>query len=397
MAKILVSPYSSLYDDSQLVIKVINLGRNEKVTLQSCQTSDKGRHFHAYAYYLTDDNGNIDVSVDASFGGYYTGVEPLGLLWAMKIVPGPKRRFSSLIKQNVTKPAVILLNVYQGHIDIDKIGIKGVNKCLIVTSIFERRIMKSNIRRFIVEEDDLRGVIFVPQQQGSFMGVIDLGGVNGGMVEMRAALLSNYGFVVLCLSLFGAFDQMKQVSSVDLAYIERGIEYLLRHEKVLKEGVGVLGISFGGSVSLAAATFFENIKCVVNIGGALSASGFKDLIYGNKIWTPTEEKLNGHQVVDGIQRPSCMILTPKFLEMHKHFPEFQKSKASILFIYAEDDKCINWKEQSALARKLMKSSNKMNYEIKSYPGTGHMIGPPYDFIECTESEIFSGTTSQLYS
>ncbi|XP_039258661.2 acyl-coenzyme A amino acid N-acyltransferase 1-like [Styela clava] len=377
MAKIIVKPYNSLYDDPNLVIRVVNLGLNEKITIQSCQTSDKGREFHAYAYYITDDNGKVDVSVDSSFGGYYTGVEPLGLLWAMRIVPGPKQKFSSLVKQDATTPAFIIYKVYRGHIDIDQIGSINTRKCLMVSSKFERKFANSNIRRFVVKEGDLRGVIFVPEQKGSFMGVIDLGGVNGGMVEMRAALLSNYGFVVLSLSLFGAFDQIKKVSHVDLAYIERGVKYLLCHEKVFKDGVGVLGVSFGGSAVLAAATFVKDIKCVVNISGPLSASGFTNFKYGEKIWMPTEEKINGHPVIDGIQRPSCMIQTPQYLKIHKHFPEFQKSEASILFIYGEDDRSVNWKEQSELAIQLMKSSNKTNYEIKSYPGTGHMIFPPY--------------------
>jgi hypothetical protein len=40
--------------------------------------------YQSYAHYVTDSEGNIDVSTMTSLGGSYEGVEPMGLIWFLE-------------------------------------------------------------------------------------------------------------------------------------------------------------------------------------------------------------------------------------------------------------------------------------------------------------------------
>ena len=73
------------------------------------------------------------------------------------------------------------------------------------------------------------------------------------------------GFVGLTLAFYGVDDLPSTINSLDLEYFEEAVDYLLaRPEVSTEEGVGLWGISSGGSMALSAAAFLgSKVKAVV--------------------------------------------------------------------------------------------------------------------------------------
>ena len=84
MSKTIISvePSSYLVDD-KVKIFVTGLQPKQNVTLQARIAGEKGEVFESYAHYIAAKDGGVDVSCDSSLGGFYRGVEPMGLLWSI--------------------------------------------------------------------------------------------------------------------------------------------------------------------------------------------------------------------------------------------------------------------------------------------------------------------------
>ncbi|GCB69281.1 hypothetical protein scyTo_0013950 [Scyliorhinus torazame] len=170
---------------------------------------------------------------------------------------------------------------------------------------------------------------------GPFPGIIDLYGSVGGLVEHRASLLANHGFLVLALGYFGFDDLPKDFINLDLEYFEEAVNFLRQQPKVISPGVGALGISKGGDLALSMATFVPHVTAVVSIGG-------------------------------------CNANT------------LEKAEGYFLIVVGEDDK--NWRTplyaQQAVER--LEENGRENYELISYPEAGHLLEPSY-FPFCSAS------------
>ena len=51
----------------------------------------------------------------SSLGGSYVGVEPMGLVWSMKLSAGQEKASRRLAKWDVTRPYVVNVDVLDGH------------------------------------------------------------------------------------------------------------------------------------------------------------------------------------------------------------------------------------------------------------------------------------------
>nr|XP_039271854.1 acyl-coenzyme A thioesterase 1-like [Styela clava] len=402
MSQIVVNPRNGLADE-QVTIKFTNLRKSQKITIQSCQTSDSGAEFHSYAYFEADDNGEVDFQTASSHGGYFHGIDPIGLFWSMKKIPISKKSYSSLNKMNVERPSVVLLNLYDGHVNIDaSLATGNLYPLSLVSTTFERRFLDSKIDRVLVQTGDLRGVMFVPRSKNRFLGVIDINGAVGGSLESRGALLANHGFVVMCLSLFGANDQPKTISFIDLEYIERGINFLLSHNNVQKDGVALVGMSLGGTASMAAAGCLENIKCIVNIVGPIVANLGFHYRYKGRQWKAVEVNRNLAIDVDGAHILEKVVQIPKLKDLFNHIPNFSKSKAPMLFIYGSEDSFMDWRSYVLLINEIFTESKKTNYKINIYKGTGHLLLPPVaplvkeSFYDSKNVALYGGSPKSHY-
>ena len=158
-----VEPNSSLVD-KKVKILVSGLEPNQNVTLQARMVGEKGEVFESYAHYIADKDGGIDVRSDPSFGGAYLGVEPMGLLWSMKLAPG-QRKGIKLIKRDVTKPFEVELKCFGDHISPNE----GLRKPLSSVT-FERWYMTDGVKRIVLKDQRFHGTLFIPPGDGPFPG-----------------------------------------------------------------------------------------------------------------------------------------------------------------------------------------------------------------------------------
>uniref|UniRef100_A0A3P9QDK0 Acyl-coenzyme A thioesterase 1-like n=1 Tax=Poecilia reticulata TaxID=8081 RepID=A0A3P9QDK0_POERE len=200
-----VRPSRALVDEAFEVL-VENLAPVSPFTLRSLHHSEDGDDWEAYGHYFSDHSGRVSVSEDLSFGGTYSGMEPMGLIWSMRPVPG-SRTGLRLRKKDVTTPMLITVSLYNGHEDF-----RGNSP--LVSMVTERWYMGPGIQRIEISDEELRGGLFVPPGPGPFPGILDLWGGGGGLLEYRSALLASRGYVCLALEYF----KTGQMKSTDMSF-----------------------------------------------------------------------------------------------------------------------------------------------------------------------------------
>lgn len=128
-------------------VKVEGLAPHKPVELRSRLVDDRGVTFKASALYKADETGQVDVCRAPSLRGSYTGVEPMGLFWAL----APETPHSKLMKKNVLSPTLVEIQALNG--ETGELLASGTN---------ERGYMIEGMKRIPVQEGRIRGILFVP-------------------------------------------------------------------------------------------------------------------------------------------------------------------------------------------------------------------------------------------
>lgn len=163
MSFISVKPKSCLVDD-KVKIFVSGLEPEQHVTLEAKIVGEKGEVFGSHAHYIADNDGEVHVGRDSSFGGSYRGVEPMGLLWSMKPAPG-QRKGLRLTKTDVTKPFEVELTCFDDHISPNKTSQQPLSSV-----IFEQWYMADGVKRVVLKDQRFQGTLFTPPGDGPFPG-----------------------------------------------------------------------------------------------------------------------------------------------------------------------------------------------------------------------------------
>ena len=156
-------PKSSLID-SITKISVARLKPGQKVTLAASIVGDLSETFESHGHYIANQDGEVDVCRDPSFGGSYSGVEPMGLLWSMKQAPG-QRRGTRFVKRDVSKPLNVVVDCFDSHITPNEASSQPVT-----SATFEKWYMADGVNRVPVSEGRIRGTLFTPPGKGPFPG-----------------------------------------------------------------------------------------------------------------------------------------------------------------------------------------------------------------------------------
>ncbi|NWT09891.1 ACOT5 thioesterase, partial [Vireo altiloquus] len=361
-----LSPAARSLFDEPLAIAVRGLGPRQQVTLRTSLRDETGQLFQASAYYQAGDDGELDLArCPALPGGSFSGLEPMGLLWALQ----PQKPFWRLVKRDVQSPFLLQLEVFEGH------GERPGR--LLAQAQHERAFLRDGVRRVPVREGRIRATLFLPPGEDTFPGIIDIHGLGGGLFEHRASLLANHGFATLALAYYQFEDLPQKPNKLHLEYFEEAVNYMLQHPQVKGPGVGLLGFSKGGEVSLAMAAFLKNIMAVASLNGSAVVLAiplsYKDktipalTLYEHKAKVINSKILDYSDVTDDpFQAPGNQSLIP-----------LDKAEAQLLFIVGQDDHIIKNEYYATEVCKLLQAQGKENFQILSYPGTGHCIDPPF--------------------
>ncbi|XP_019625661.1 PREDICTED: acyl-coenzyme A thioesterase 1-like [Branchiostoma belcheri] len=248
MASIEVNPPTGLMSE-KVDIQITGLEKQQLVTLTATVQYSRNAQFQSHAHYIADSSGSVVCSRQEAVGGTFSGVEQMGLLWSVQPLPG--QQVKRMIPKDVTKPLDVQLYVYDGHINTSSQQDRGTETraCCVV----ERRFMKDGARRIVVRQGRVRGVLFLPEGEGPFPGVVDMYG-SGANFEHRSALLCSQGFAAFRLMYCNFDDLPKAETHLDSEYFTDAVEWFSSHPLVQPGGVGLIGTSTGGALALIMGT-----------------------------------------------------------------------------------------------------------------------------------------------
>ncbi|XP_010207322.2 acyl-coenzyme A thioesterase 1-like [Colius striatus] len=372
-AAVLLSPAARSLFDEPLAIAVQGLAPRQRVTLRASLRDETNELFEARARYQAGSDGELHLGrCPALPGGSFSGLEPMGLLWALQ----PQRPFRRLVKRDVQNGLLLQLEVFEGHGEPPG--------RLLAQAQHQRVFLRDGVRRVPVREGRIRATLFLPPGNGPFPGIIDLYGIGGGLPEYRACLLANYGFAVLALAYYNYEDLPKESKEFHLEYFEEAVNYMLQHSQVKGPGIGLLGFSKGGDLCISMASFLKGITAtalinasVANVGAALH---YKDITI-----PPLGSDMKRIKVSEsGIADIVDVLNNPLEGPDRQSFIPLERAECRFLFIVGQDDH--NWKSEffAAEGSKRLQAHGKEKPEIVCYPGAGHYIEPPF-FPMCAAS------------
>jgi dienelactone hydrolase len=251
MAQIRIQPDQPMLD-TKLRITLTDLPPRQVVSVRSTAADGWGRPLSATATFEPDGAGTVNLATAVPSGGTYGTADPMGLVWSMAPVPGAPRADPV---RGILPPSALTLTA-------------AVGGATVATATVDRLRLPDDVARTEIREAGLVGTLFHPIDDGARPGVILLGGSEGGLHELDAALLANHGFAVLALAYFGAPGVPPFLVEIPLEYFEAAIGFLRAQPAALDGPVGVIGGSRGGEAALLVGSTLDGIGAVVSTVGS---------------------------------------------------------------------------------------------------------------------------------
>ncbi|XP_042359205.1 acyl-coenzyme A thioesterase 1 [Plectropomus leopardus] len=348
--------------DKLVQVKVEGLAPHKQVQLSSKLVDDRGVIFKASALYKADETGQVDVCRTPSLGGSYTGVEPMGLFWAL----APEKPHSKFLKKNVLSPTAVEIKAMCRETGEE-----------LASETNERGYMTEGMKRIPVQEGRIRGVLFIPPGEGPFPGIVDLYTFGGRLTEARASLLANKGFVCLALAYFGYEDLPKNPKKLDLEYFEEAVTYLRRRPEVKGPGVGIISISHSGGLALSMSSFLSGISAAVCIN-TCNANTVIPLHYKDMVLPPLPPVIWKLRITRyGLLNIRNCLSDPSLEKNRASLIPIERASCQFLFAVSEDD--YNWNSPlyAEQATATLRKHGKKSFEVVTYPKAGHFLEVPH--------------------
>jgi dienelactone hydrolase len=219
-------------------VTVDGLPAGDQVRVWARTYDRMGQLWESSGEFITDGVGQVDVSTAASTGGTYTGVDPHGLFWSMRLPDQKQAPYPLMDADDV----VVLLGV-------DRAGTTVARTTL-------RRVVREPAGQVLpIAEAGLVGDLYLPPGAGVWPGVLLLGGAEGGRPDPAyAALLASEGYVVFGLAYFGVPGLPDTLSRIPLEYGLTAARWLAERPEVAGDRVGVVGTAKGAEYALVLAS-----------------------------------------------------------------------------------------------------------------------------------------------
>ncbi|XP_059956449.1 bile acid-CoA:amino acid N-acyltransferase-like, partial [Mesoplodon densirostris] len=367
------TPASALVLMSQRIAK--DLTPFQIVLLWTSLEDEKENLFHSQAYSRANEVGEVDLEHTSSLGGDYVGVHPMGLLWSLK----PEKILTKLLKRDVmNNPLQVQLKLYDSDVMVTHITITTPK----VSPTLERWYVAPGVTRIQVKKGRLRGALLLPPGEGHFPVVIYLFGGIGGLIDIRASLLTSHGFAVLALAYCDYEDLPFQLEKVDLEYFEKDANFLLRHRKVLSLGIRVVSMSKTAETGLSMAIHLKQVTAAALINGPNFILDIPQVYHGhiNQLWPFSPHSLSISTL--GLVELQHIFEAIRAEASETFFLPIEKPQGHFLFIVGEKDMNVNSKVYAEQATEQLRRRGKNDWTLLSYPGVGHLMEPPYSPLCC---------------
>ncbi len=221
---------------AQVVVEGLPAGDSVRVWARTYDR--RGQAWESSGEFVTNGVGQVDLTTAASTGGTYTGVDPHGLFWSMRLPDGQRAPYPLMDADDL----VVLLGV-------DRAGATVARTTL-------RRVVREPAGRVLsIAEAGLVGDLYLPPGAGVWPGVLLLGGAEGGRPDPAyAALLAAQGYVVLGLAYFGVPGLPKTLTRIPVEYGLAAARWLAERPDVAGDRVGLVGTSKGAEYALVLAS-----------------------------------------------------------------------------------------------------------------------------------------------
>jgi len=373
MTTLEITPSSVLIDDA-IHIRASGLPSSQPITLVA-RVSEGGvkfdSHFESYAHYVTSSSGDVVLSRDASTGGSYTGLEPMGLFWSMVQSPGQLSGLR-LSKKDVTTPYKTEISLYSGHLTCAECSKQEplARKCV------DRYYLAEGVERIPIRHERIEATLFVPKGVGPHPGVVDLFGTVGGLVEHRSALLASRGIASLALAYY--WPKTKGITQ-DIEYFEEASEILLSHPRVSSAGFGVIGVSKGADIALLLGSVLPKVNAVIAINGMPCPLSCDHTYKGETFKFLDVRSPEGWEVItyEGLQNvpdSHALYQVPEELII----PVERSKGTKFLLVHCADDLCTPYSATTtAIPDRLRKHGRAGDCEVLLLPDAGHLLEPPH--------------------
>ncbi|XP_061602595.1 acyl-coenzyme A thioesterase 1 [Cololabis saira] len=357
-----ILPSARCFFDKLVQIKVEGLAPHRPVELRSKLVDDRGLHFKASALYKSDETGQVDVCTAPSLGGSYTGVEPMGLFWAM----APDTPHNKLLKKNVLSPTLVEVEALHGETGE-----------LLASETNEREFMAEGMARIPLQEGKLRGVLFIPPGKGPFPAILDLYTLGGRLTEPRASLLASKGFVVLALAYYRYQGLPENPQHLDLEYFQEALTYLRSRLEVKGPGIGIISTSHSGALALAMSSFLSGITATVCINGC-NANTVIPLHYRDLVIPPLPPDIGNVRITEsGLIDIHDALPDPALEKYRASLIPLERASCQFMFAAAEDDQNWNSALYAEQAAATLREHGKQSFQLVTYPKAGHFLDVPY--------------------
>lgn len=228
-----VTPHESLLDEP-IHVRVSGAPSGAPTTVAVESTDRTGAVWRSSATFVADSRGEVDADVDASTGGTYTGVAATGLVWSMRPASG---RDSGYIWQTFG-PSTFTATVRAGGST--------------ASTTFERALTTTRLsgRSPSLALDGFVGrFLSGPVGATPRPAVLVIGGSEGGVDTLMAAMLAMRGYPALAVAYFGEPGLPQNLSAIPLEYFERALGWLAAQPGVDPARIVVLGGSRGSEAA----------------------------------------------------------------------------------------------------------------------------------------------------
>lgn len=368
------------YIDGKMDINVINCKPNETIILKAKMNDDRGKAFESKATFKMSEDGTVALSKENPIKGSYNGIDSFGLFWYMEDVQSKNGDF--FVKENADPVSVDLSLEISGEI-LDTVQIT-------------RHFSREDIKKEVINSDEFTGVLYYPVEEGTYPGVLLLGGSDGGYLEPAAALLASYGYAVLALAYFGVENVPENLENIPLEYFKKATYWLKEHHAVNNQ-VSLIGFSRGGELALLLGATYDEYQAVI----AVSPSSYVTPGMKNNTFAPIPSwTLNGKALpYMKFAFPPSMILSmfrnwifkrpSSFLSIWNRTMKDQRKiadarirveniHAPILTISGDDDQLWPSSQFVKMIKKQL-SHHPYQHQHFSYEGAGHFLAFPYSF------------------
>ena len=347
----MIQPESSLADEA-IKIEVLGLEPKQEITLIASIHDGVDKKWQSHATFMADQEGFVDVALQAPITGTYTTVDPMGLFWSMvpQVVVGSEMPYFAALG---TPFALVNLVAESNGEDI-------------ATAHIRRIIRAKNVTQSTVTENGLVGEFYSPNAAGKVPALIILGGSDGGMSTQMATLLASHGYATLALAYFGIPPLPSSLTEIPLEYFQIALDWLQTQDNVDADKIGVIGTSRGGELALLLGSTYPEIKAVVGYVGSGIVFGnlSRDHAGEKSAWTYQGEPipfLNSTQ--DNLDEATIPV---------------EHIQGAILLISSEDDQIWPSALLSEVAiTRLKENHHSYPFEHLAYVDAGHHIGKPY--------------------